>query len=209
MVHVVLVMSISAIWKHAWSIPGSVLWVCYSHTGFQTYTIYFQNVLAGALFPPFYATILLAVLTALGSACSTLLSKPLGPFVSSFSPRVLDATRHALAGFDHNMSVPQSRMKASPAWVRLSILRLIGVVPWSGINIACGVCNVALVDCMLGAFLGCLPWTVVTCQVCLFVPFRVRFPNDLYVTSDRGYSPASCLHTFTYTTERTVAHYEA
>lgn len=169
-----------------------------------------QNVLAGALFPPFYATILLAVLTALGSACSSVLSKPLGPFVSSFSPRVLDATRHALSGSDHDMSVPQARMKASPAWVRLSILRLIGVVPWSGINIACGICNVALVDCILGAFIGCLPWTAVTCQVRLLALLGCfLLPDDLYVTSDRGYSPASCLHAFTYTTEHTIAHYEA
>lgn len=30
LLHVVLVMAFSAIWKHAWSIPGSVLWVCSS-----------------------------------------------------------------------------------------------------------------------------------------------------------------------------------
>lgn len=28
LIHVALVMSLSAIWKHAWSIPGSVFWVC-------------------------------------------------------------------------------------------------------------------------------------------------------------------------------------
>ena len=28
--HVMAVMAISAIWKHAWSIPGSVLWVLIS-----------------------------------------------------------------------------------------------------------------------------------------------------------------------------------
>lgn len=28
--HIVYVMSITSIWKHAWSIPGSVIWVCSS-----------------------------------------------------------------------------------------------------------------------------------------------------------------------------------
>jgi hypothetical protein len=27
--HVIAVVAISAVWKHAWSIPGSVLWVCH------------------------------------------------------------------------------------------------------------------------------------------------------------------------------------
>lgn len=123
-----------------------------------------QNVLAGALFSPLYATILLTTLTTLGSACSTLLSKPLGPFLSSLSPRALDLTRHALGG-DSGLDTSQTSTTKSSAWVRLSVLRLIGVVPWSGINIACGVCNVPLADCMLGTFIGCLPWTAVTCQV--------------------------------------------
>jgi len=45
------------------------------------------------------------------------------------------------------------------------VLRLVGVVPWSGINIACGVCGVPMWDCMLGSFIGTLPWTAVTCQI--------------------------------------------
>jgi len=39
------------------------------------------------------------------------------------------------------------------------------VVPWSGINIACGLCGVAISDCFLGSFIGSLPWTAVTCQI--------------------------------------------
>jgi len=56
----------------------------------------------------------------------------------------------------------------SPAWVRLSVLRLIGIVPWSGINVACGVCGVDIYDCVLGTFIGSVPWTAVTCQVCAY-----------------------------------------
>jgi len=76
-------------------------------------------------------------------------------------------TRAALSGSYHDIPEGETelRPKSSSAWIRLSVLRLIGVVPWSGINIACGVCNVRLTDCMLGAFIGCLPWTAVTCQI--------------------------------------------
>ena len=118
-----------------------------------------QNVLAGALFSPVYATILLTTLTTLGSLCATLLSTPLAPFLAILFPRALDMTRNALAGGSDHF-----KPRSSP-WVRLSVMRLIGVVPWSGINIACGVCGVSLSDCMLGTFIGCLPWTAVTCQV--------------------------------------------
>ncbi|KAI6047387.1 snare associated Golgi protein-domain-containing protein [Pisolithus marmoratus] len=144
--HVIGVLSVTAVWKHAWSIPGSVIW----------------NVLAGALFHPLWATLLLSALTTMGSVFATLLCMPLAPSLSRLWPRALEMTRNAIEG-EPDLST-SSRLK-SPAWVRLSILRLVGVVPWSGINIACGVCGVALSDCTLGSFIGCLPWTAVTCQI--------------------------------------------
>lgn len=140
--HVLAIISITAVWKHAWSVPGSVIW----------------NVLAGALFSPAYATLLLTLLTTLGSICATMLSKPLAPFLTRYFPKALDKTRSALEGASNNDH-------SSAPWIRLSILRLIGVVPWSGINIACGVTGVPLADCFLAAFIGSLPWTAVTCQI--------------------------------------------
>jgi uncharacterized membrane protein YdjX (TVP38/TMEM64 family) len=116
--------------------------------------------LAGALFTPTFATVLLTLLTTLGSLAATLLAKPLAPLIMQFFPKVLNLTRNALEGGEQATTKPQS-----PAWVRLTILRLIGVVPWSGLNIACGVCGVSLFDCALGSFIGTLPWTAVTCQV--------------------------------------------
>ncbi|KAJ3866070.1 snare associated Golgi protein-domain-containing protein [Lentinula novae-zelandiae] len=143
--HVVGVLAVTAVWKHAWSIPGSVIW----------------NVLAGALFSPVFATILLTFLTTIGSLCASSLAAPLAPLVMRFLPRVLDMTRSALEGHANVDSLSST----SGAWVRLSVLRLVGVVPWSGINIACGVCGVPTWDCMLGSFIGTLPWTAVTCQI--------------------------------------------
>ena len=116
-----------------------------------------QNVLAGALFPPALAIPLLTLLTTLGSLSASVLAAPLGPFLTRLLPRPLAMVRSVLEGDDSK--------DGSAAWVRLSILRLIGVVPWSGINIACGVCGVAIWDCFLGALIGSLPWTAVTCQI--------------------------------------------
>ncbi|KAG1752721.1 uncharacterized protein EDB91DRAFT_532319 [Suillus paluster] len=144
--HVIGVLSVTAVWKHAWSIPGSVIW----------------NVLAGALFHPVLATLLLSALTTLGSIFATLLCVPLAPSLSRLFPRALNMTRIALEGESNLSTGVKSK---SPTWARLSVLRLVGVVPWSGINIACGVCGVAISDCLLGAFIGCLPWTAVTCQI--------------------------------------------
>ncbi|KAI0832370.1 snare associated Golgi protein-domain-containing protein [Trametes gibbosa] len=140
--HIIGVISVVTIWMHSWSIPGSVL----------------SNVLAGALFPPVLAIVLLTFLTTLGSLSASMLAAPLGPFLSQVMPRPLEMTRSALEG-------DGSKADNSSPWVRLSILRLVGVVPWSGINIACGVCGVAAWDCFLGALIGSLPWTAVTCQI--------------------------------------------
>jgi SNARE associated Golgi protein len=124
-----------------------------------------KNVLAGALFSPFLATLLLAVLTTFGSILATLLSAPLSPFLTRFFPRPLALARGAF----ETDSVAGTKA-TSPAWVRLAVLRLIGIVPWSGINVACGVLGVGLWDCFLGTFIGAVPWTAVTCQVSAWQP---------------------------------------
>lgn len=133
-----------------------------------------------------YATILLTTLTTLGSLCATLLSTPLGPFLAILFPRALDITRNALggeSGSDH------SKPRSSP-WVRLSVMRLIGVVPWSGINIACGVCGVSLMDCLLGTFIGCLPWTAVTCQVCHIIKIINNYFFIIDIRSEISFNPS-------------------
>ncbi|KAJ1308423.1 hypothetical protein OPQ81_004128 [Rhizoctonia solani] len=160
--HVLGVLSIVAVWKHAFSIPGSVV----------------LNVLAGALLSPALGTLLMTILTTIGSVCSSLLSAPLTPLVRRFVPRPLHLVRQALEGHDESTTTDpitekpiafaqpaDAQHSKSPTWVRLTVMRLVGVVPWSGINIACGVCEVPLTACAVGAFFGTLPWTAVTCQI--------------------------------------------
>jgi uncharacterized membrane protein YdjX (TVP38/TMEM64 family) len=152
MAHVMGVMCCLAIWKHAWSIPGSVV----------------LNVLAGVLLSPLWATLLMTLLTTIGSLIATVLSAPLSPLVQRFVPKALDVVSVALQGAGRpgrSRSNPDPESKRTPTWVRLVVMRLVGVVPWSGINIACGVCRVSFVDCAIGAFIGTLPWTAVTCQI--------------------------------------------
>ena len=99
------------------------------------------------------------MLTTVGSILATLLSAPLSPFLTRFFPRPLAVVRSVFEADS------LSTKATSPTWVRLTVFRLIGIVPWSGINVACGVLGVALWDCFLGTFIGAIPWTAVTCQV--------------------------------------------
>ncbi|KAG8751543.1 hypothetical protein FRC14_007783 [Serendipita sp. 396] len=188
LIHVLAVLAVTALWKHAWSIPGSAL----------------LNILTGTLLPPVLATLIQTSLTTLGSLLSTILATPLSPLILRFFPSAVSLTRSALEGptttsaasSSSSSSIPLSNLvnsdanastlsvekkyrktlkrkrvttggggKGGSTWARLSVLRLIGIVPWSGINIACGVCNVSLFQCAIGAFIGTLPWTAVTCQI--------------------------------------------
>ncbi|KAF8603563.1 hypothetical protein BDV93DRAFT_544724 [Ceratobasidium sp. AG-I] len=153
MAHVMGVMCCLAIWEHAWSVPGSVV----------------LNVLTGALLSPLWGTLLMTLLTTIGSLTATLLAAPLSPLVQRFVPKALDVVSIALQGGSRPGRSARrdtdTSAKRTPTWVRLVVMRLIGVVPWSGINIACGVCRVSFVDCAIGAFIGTLPWTAVTCQI--------------------------------------------
>lgn len=123
----------------------------------------------------------MTALTTLGSLFSTLLAAPLAPFLTRFFPRPIELTRAALEGSSSNSksslvepksprpstnNTPASTSSgASSAWVRLAVLRLVGIVPWSALNVACGVTGVSIRDCVAGAFIGTLPWTAVTCQI--------------------------------------------
>ncbi|KAJ7591052.1 hypothetical protein C8J56DRAFT_934549 [Mycena floridula] len=146
--HVLSVLSISAIWKHAWSIPGSVIW----------------NVIGGALLPPLPATFLLTLLTTLGSICATLLAAPLAPVFTWSLPKVLDVTRAALLqGESSFSSIPLPIATTSQKSTAPSTPAPAESFP--DMDSPCSASPYWDSDCFLGTFVGCLPWTVVTCQI--------------------------------------------
>jgi hypothetical protein len=144
-------------------------------------------VIAGALFSPVLATLLFTALTSIGSLCATLLATPLAPYLAHFFPRTLEVTRAAIRGPEGDTDVIDK--SASGTWIRLSVLRLIGVVPWSGINVACGVCGVPIPDVLLGSFIGTMPWTAVTCQVSTTRDCSRALINQKILKLDRRYPP--------------------
>jgi uncharacterized membrane protein YdjX (TVP38/TMEM64 family) len=151
-----------------------------------------KNVLAGALFSPLLATLLLAVLTTVGSILATLLSAPLSPFFTHFLPRPLALARNIFEADSGGSTKPPS-----PTWVRLTVFRLVGIVPWSGINVACGVLGVSLRDCFLGTFIGAIPWTAVTCQVSAHSLSRdPNITSDMVVSIDRRHTSDVSVYAF-------------
>ncbi|ELU37746.1 SNARE associated domain-containing protein [Rhizoctonia solani AG-1 IA] len=178
------------------------------------------NVLAGALLSPALGTLLMTVLTTIGSVCSSLLSAPLTPLVRRFVPRPLHLVRQALEGHDESTETDpitekpivvaqpaDTQHNKSPTWVRLTIMRLVGVVPWSGINIACGVCEVPLTACAVGAFFGTLPWTAVTCQPRGFWRHDTARGNDVTLDDcqiSRAFPPVTWACSSTRSTRRAL-----
>ncbi|CAG8498531.1 33_t:CDS:2 [Funneliformis mosseae] len=68
-IHIFTVFSLIYVWKQAFSIPGAI----------------FLNILAGALYGPFTATLLSSILTSIGASCAYLLSKFIGqPMIDQY-----------------------------------------------------------------------------------------------------------------------------
>jgi uncharacterized membrane protein YdjX (TVP38/TMEM64 family) len=111
------------------------------------------------LLPPGLAILLQTTLTTIGSIIAALIAAPLTPLVTRFFPSIKTLTRVAL--------IPSSSSSNSYPWARLALLRLSGIVPWFSINFFSGLVRprISLLQCFIGAFIGVLPWTAVTCQI--------------------------------------------
>ncbi|KAL1412550.1 hypothetical protein Q8F55_000296 [Vanrija albida] len=171
--HTVLVLTYVGCWKHAWSVPGAVV----------------LNILIGSVFEPVAALGLLTLITASGSLCAYMLSRPLAPLIAVLFPKPLALVRAALAP----ESVPQNgnvqmvqlgesitpvQVSQDPAepplgapedrpnvWRRLLLMRAMGFVPWSGMNVACGVVGVDWRTFWLTTAAGSASWSYVTASV--------------------------------------------
>jgi len=116
--HTLTALGAVGVWTHAWSVPGSVV----------------LNILMGALFPAVPAVAFLTLSTTVGGYCSYLLSRPLSPLITLLFPTQLAVVRASLAS--------SGAGAGGGAWKKLLVMRATGLVPWSGMNVACGVVGV-------------------------------------------------------------------
>lgn len=139
------------------------------------------------------ALLLLTLITATGSLGSYMLSRPLAPLISVLFPKPLALVRAALAPesvptppsapssatglritpvhVSEDPSAPAigaeaaSSTGSSAIWRRLLIMRSMGIVPWSGMNVACGVVGVDWKIFWLTTAAGSASWSYVTASV--------------------------------------------
>lgn len=127
------------------------------------------------------ALALLTIITATGSLFSYLLSRPLAPLIAVLFPKPLALVRAALAPDSappptvthpspplHSERVTPVTTDTPPSgsvWRRLLIMRAMGFVPWSGMNVACGVVGVDWKVFWITTAAGSASWSYVTASV--------------------------------------------
>jgi hypothetical protein len=99
-----------------------------------------------------------------------MLSRPLAPLIALLFPKPLAIVRSAIKGNDATASngVYQPQKKApdgNGVWRRLLVMRAMGLVPWSGMNVACGVVGVSWLTFLLTTAAGSASWSYVTASV--------------------------------------------
>jgi hypothetical protein len=146
-----------------------------------------QNILVGSVLEPMPALLLLTIITASGSLFSYLLSRPLAPLIVVLFPKPLAVVRAALAPDSppsptgvqlqgetvtaiHTSSDPSPPATGGPTakssvWRRLLIMRAMGFIPWSGMNVACGVVGLDWKTFWLTTAAGSASWSYVTASV--------------------------------------------
>lgn len=135
------------------------------------------------------ALTLLTIITATGSLGSYCLSRPLAPLIAVLFPKPLALVQAALAPetipsppsaartTEHMTPVQLSANPSDPpiggpiagdqqaVWRRLLVMRAMGIVPWSGMNVACGVVGVNWRTFWLTTAAGSASWSYVTASV--------------------------------------------
>lgn len=156
-VHTLVVLGTFFTWKQSFTVPGSLI----------------MNVVFGAMYGTYSGTLYTSVLTAVGGVFCYLLSAPLAPLITSLPglAKPLDAMRRALSpgrARASGRSVMISNTNGgsnSNVWTYLLVLRVLPIVPYGIMNIACGVLGVPLAPYAGTLAVGSIPWNFVTCQV--------------------------------------------
>ncbi len=185
--HTVGVITFVGCWKHAWSVPGAVVLVSFMRSLVQSQADRVQNILVGSILEPTGALLLLTFITASGSLFCYLLSRPLAPLIAVLFPKPLALVRAALVSTSISSPITTEKsgetitaiqISSDPAsspiggteakvnvWRRLLIMRAMGFVPWSGMNVACGVVGVDWKVFWLTTAAGSASWSYVTASV--------------------------------------------
>ncbi|CBQ70357.1 conserved hypothetical protein [Sporisorium reilianum SRZ2] len=156
-VHTLVVLGTFFTWKQSFTVPGSLI----------------MNVVFGAMYGTYSGTLYTSVLTAVGGVFCYLLSAPLAPLITSLPglAKPLDAMRRALSpgrarASGRSVVITTSSGAANGnVWTYLLVLRVLPIVPYGLMNIACGVLGVPLAPYAGTLAVGSIPWNFVTCQV--------------------------------------------
>lgn len=136
--HVSAVLSALFVFKQAFSVPGSIL----------------VNILFGSLYGTYAATLCACLFTGVGSVLAYYMARLCSPLVERFFPRALATTRSALLSGS-----------SSDLFSYLLLARLFPLLPYSALNIACGVLKVPVSPYFMTLVLGSFPYNFVTTQL--------------------------------------------
>ncbi|KAK9900576.1 hypothetical protein P389DRAFT_14731 [Cystobasidium minutum MCA 4210] len=136
--HVSAVLSALFVFKQAFSVPGSIL----------------VNILFGSLYGTYAATVCACIFTGVGSVLAYYMARLCAPLVERFFPRALSTTRSALLSGS-----------SSDLFSYLLLARLFPLLPYSALNIACGVLKVPVKPYFTTLVLGSFPYNFVTTQL--------------------------------------------
>ncbi|KAJ9477781.1 Golgi apparatus membrane protein TVP38 [Pseudozyma hubeiensis] len=156
-VHTLVVLGTFFTWKQSFTVPGSLI----------------MNVVFGAMYGTYSGTLYTSVLTSVGGVFCYLLSAPLAPVITSLPglAKPLDAMRRALSpgrarASGRSVMISNSNGGSNGnVWTYLLVLRVLPIVPYGLMNIACGVLGVPLAPYAATLAVGSIPWNFVTCQV--------------------------------------------
>lgn len=154
MIHVFLVLTTFFVWKQAFCVPGSLI----------------TNIIYGAMYGAYAGALFASIFTAVGGVLCYLLAAPFADVVTIFPKlsRPLQSMRVALQKVSTNhetVVTSNDRKQKNNLWTYLLFLRLLPIVPYGMMNIACGVLAVPLLPYAVTMAIGSIPWNFCTAQV--------------------------------------------
>ncbi|UZJ54076.1 hypothetical protein CBS101457_003396 [Exobasidium rhododendri] len=169
--HTLAVLGVFFTWKQSFTIPGSLI----------------MNVVFGAMYGTLMGTLYTSVLTSLGGVFCYLLVAPLGSLIRSMPGlnKGLEKMQKAMSDSNVQLNAAPSpltslrrksrrevkkgkkilRSSGGNIWSYLLVLRVLPIVPYGLMNIACSVLRVPLLPYAVTLAVGSIPWNACTVQI--------------------------------------------